>query len=421
MTVALNKFRVKYIKQVLLPAEMSPWIKKYAPAKICDIPQANAVKLKSFVQGFKEEKKNAVFLYGPPGSCKSCAAHALAKELDLEIVEVNASDVRNADQINEKVGNALKQHSLFFRGKIVLVDEIDGISGNKDRGGIPALVKLIEKSAFPVILTANDPWNKKFNKIRSNSVLLEFDTPDPADIAGVLQNICEKEKITFDDVALKTLARRSGGDLRAAINDLQSLTQGSRKITKESIDELGERNKQESINQALLKVFKSSDPSVARGAFDSVNMTVDEVMFWVEYNCPREYKNPADIARAFDALSKADVYRGRIRRRQHWRFLVYVYALISAGVAVAKDAKYAGAVKYMQTTRLLKMWQAKMKYGQRKSIASKIAEKTNCSSKRAIESSLPYLQQVFKNNPEMAGQMALELDLDDKEIEWLRK
>jgi len=87
---------------------MSPWIKKYAPAKICDIPQANAVKLKSFVQGFKEEKKNAVFLYGPPGSCKSCAAHALAKELDFEIVEVNASDVRNAAQIKEKVGKALK-------------------------------------------------------------------------------------------------------------------------------------------------------------------------------------------------------------------------------------------------------------------------------------------------------------------------
>jgi len=400
---------------------MIPWIKKYTPTKICDIPQSNVVKLKNFVQGFKKEKKSAALLYGPAGSCKSCAVYALAKELDLEIVEVNASDVRNADQINEKVGNALKQQSLFFRKKVVLVDEIDGISGTKDRGGVPALVKLLQNSAFPVVLTANNPWDKKFNKLRSSSVMLEFDSPDHLAIYDILKNICDKEGVKFDESALKMLARRSGGDLRAAINDLQSLSQMNKKITKNILDSLGERNKEESINQALLKVFKSTDPSIAKNAFDSVNMNVDEVMLWVEYNCPREYKDSADIARAFDALSRADVYKGRIRRRQHWRFLVYVFALISAGVAVAKDAKYAGAIKYMQTTRLLKMWQAKMKYGQRKSIASKIAEKTHCSTKRALESSLPYLQQVFKNNSNIAVQMIKELDLDEKEVEWLKR
>jgi replication factor C large subunit len=400
---------------------MIPWIKKYAPAQICDIPQANAVKLKKFVQGFKNEKKSSALLYGPAGSCKSCAVYALAKELNLEVVEVNASDVRNADQINEKLGNALKQQSLFFRGKIVLVDEVDGISGNQDRGGIPALVKLLVKSAFPVVLTANDPWNKKFNKVRSSSVMLEFAAPDHLAVYGILKNICEKEKVPFDEPALKMLARRSGGDLRGAINDLQSLSQGNKKITSDILDSLGERNKEESISQALIKVFKSTDPAVARGAFDSVNLNVDDVMFWVEYNCPREYKKPQDIARAFDALSRADVYRGRIRRRQHWRFLAYVFALMSAGVAAAKDAKYAGAIKYMQTTRLLKMWQAKMKYGLRKSIASKIAEKTHCSTKRALESTLPYLQQVFKNDSDTAVKLAFELDLDEKEVEWLKK
>ena len=419
--VALNKFRVKYIKQITLPCKMVPWIKKYTPGKVCDIPQANVAKLKNFIVDFKKEKKNASLLYGPAGSCKSCAVYAVAKELDLEIVEVNASDARNAAQINEKLGNALKQQSLFFRGKIVLMDEIDGVSGTKDRGGIPALVKLLQNSAFPVVMTANNPWNKKFNKLRSSSVMLEFDSPDHLAIYDILKNICEKESVKFEEPALKMLARRSGGDLRAAINDLQTLSQMNKNITKDILDSLGERNKEESINQALLKVFKSTDPAIAKNAFDSVNMNVDEVILWVEYNCPREYKNNADIARAFDALSRADVYKGRIRRRQHWRFLVYVFALISAGVAVAKDAKYGGAIKYMQTTRLLKMWQAKMKYGQRKSVASKIAEKTHCSTKRALESSLPYLQQVFKNNADIAVQMIKELDLDEKEVEWLKK
>lgn len=400
---------------------MIPWIKKYAPGKICDIPQANAIKLKNFVQGFKSEKKNAALLYGPAGSCKSCAVYALAKELNLEIVEVNASDVRNADQINDKLGNALKQQSLFFRDKIVLVDEVDGVSGTKDRGGIPALVKLIDKSVFAVVMTANDPWSKKFNKLRSSSVMLEFAAPDHLAVFGILKNICEKEGVSFDESALKMLSRRSGGDLRAAINDLQSVSQVSKSVTGDVLESLGDRNKEESINNALLRVFKSTDPAVARNAFDSVNMNFDEIFLWMDYNLPREYKNPADIARAFDALSRADVYRGRIRRRQHWRFLAYIFALLSAGVAVAKDSKYAGALKYVQTTRLLKMWQAKMKYGQRKSVAAKIADSTHCSSKRALEVSLPFLQQVFKNDSDAASQLVQELDLDDKEVEWLKK
>lgn len=400
---------------------MIPWIKKYAPARLGDIPQPNALKLKKFVQGFKNEKKSAVLLYGPAGSCKSCAVYALAKEMNLEVVEVNASDARNADQINEKVGNALKQRSLFFREKIILIDEVDGISGNQDRGGIPALVKLLENSAFPVVLTANDPWDKKFNKIRSGSVMLEFAAADYIAIADILKNICNKEGVSFDESALKMIARRSGGDVRSAINDLQSLSYVNNCIGKDVVDSLGERNREEGINQALLKVFKSTDPSVAKDAFESVGLNVDDLFFWVEYNCPHEYKSPQDIARAFDVLSRADVFRGRIRRRQHWRFLSYVFALMSAGVAVAKDKKYPGAVKYVQTTRILKMWQANMKYALRKSIASKIAEKTHCSTKRTLESSLPYLQQVFRHNDEIAGQLALELDLDEKEIEWLKR
>ena len=400
---------------------MIPWINKHLPKSSSDIPQPSAVSdLRKFVSEFKKQKKKAALLYGPTGTCKSCAVYAIAKELGLEIVEINASDTRNADQINEKIGNALKQRSLFFSGKIVLVDDVDGVAGQQDRGGVSALASLIAEAAFPVVMTANDPWDKKFSPLRKKSVMIEFEALNHLSVYAVLKGICEKEEIKFDDSALKMLSRRSGGDLRGAINDLQTLAQGKKELTKESLDELGDRNKLDSIHQALIKVLKNSDPLIALGAFDTVDMDLDECMLWLDYNLPKEYTKPADLARAYDLLSKADVYRGRIRRWQHWRFLVYVSALMTAGVASAKDTKNAGAVKYEQTTRLLKIWQANMKYAHRKAIAEKIAEKTHCSIKRAIKSSLPYLKAAFKENSEFAAQLSEELKLDEEEIDWLK-
>ena len=55
-------------------------------------------------------------IYGPSGTGKTCSVYAIANELGHEVVEVNASDMRNAEQINQKVGNAINQQSLFAVG-----------------------------------------------------------------------------------------------------------------------------------------------------------------------------------------------------------------------------------------------------------------------------------------------------------------
>jgi len=131
------------------------WVKKYRPnssKEICG--QDKAVKeLKNHIEAYKGGKP--LLLYGAPGTGKTSSVYAVAKELGFEIVEINASDSRNKDSINQILGGALKQQSLFSKGKIVLVDEIDGISGQKDRGGLPALIKLTEKSALVVLKTFN--------------------------------------------------------------------------------------------------------------------------------------------------------------------------------------------------------------------------------------------------------------------------
>jgi len=177
----------------------APWIHKYKPEKISEVVgQEGAVSdIDNFIKNFKKQKKRAILAYGPSGSGKTVSAYAIAERYDYEVIEVNASEFRNKDQINTKVGSALQQQSLFSKGKIVLVDEVEGLSGTKDRGGLSAIIALIKKSAFPIILTCQNPWNTKFSTLRSNSNLVKFNELDHNEIYRFLEKICKKEKVKF--------------------------------------------------------------------------------------------------------------------------------------------------------------------------------------------------------------------------------
>jgi replication factor C large subunit len=314
------------------------------------------------------------------------------------------------------------QRSLFFKGKIILIDELDALSGTKDKGAVQELIRLIEESAFPIVCTVNDPYDKKIASLRKKSQLIEFHTLDYRTIANNLKRILDNENCEYEEDALKALARRAGGDMRAAINDCETSTSsGTKKLDKKAIEEFEEheRNKTESILNALLKVFKTTDVTLSKTSFDNVNEDIDTIGLWLEENIPKEYEGE-DLKRAMMCLSKADVYKGRIRRWQHWRFLVYINALYSVGVSLSKDKKYSKFVKYSQPSRILKLWQAKMKYQKRKAIAEKIAEYTHTSQKRIIKDVMPYIQIMCKNKS-LAESFKNEFNLDKEEIEWLAK
>ena len=401
---------------------MQPLTHKYMPKTTKDISgQDDIIKqLRNFIINFRKEKKNSVLIYGPSGTGKTCSVYAIANDIGFEVIEVNASDFRNAEQINNKVGNAIKQQSLFAKGKIILVDEIDGLSGHQDRGGIQALTKLIEDSAYPIILTATSPFDNKFSSLRSKSNLMEFKPLDYLSIFKILERVCGHEKIKYEEEVLKTLSRRSGGDARSAINDLQLLAQDKKELTKESLGELSERNKTDNIMIALNKIFKTTDLKIAISAFDNVEEDLDQQLLWIDENLPKEYTKPEDLAAAYDKLSMADVFDRRIRRWQHYRFLVYINALITAGIAASKKEKYRQLVEYKPTGRILKLWWAKQKSMKKKAIAEKIAVKTHSSKKEILKNTMPYLPIMFRNK-NMKANIIKELDLLDEEVEWLKK
>ncbi len=397
------------------------WTKKYEPKNPDEIvgQGSGVANLIGFLRDFKNQRNKAMILYGPPGCGKTSSVYAAAKELDLELLEVNASDFRNKLMIDATIGNASQQMSLFMKQKVILVDEIDGLSGQKDRGGVAEIARLIETTKFPMILTAQNPYDQKFKNLRKKADLIQYNALDYKDIFEYLSKICDNENIEFDENALKGLARRAGGDLRGAIIDLQLLSAGTNKINNDVLNELSGRKQTESMLQALVKIFKTTDPAIALRAFDNVNEDLDQSFLWIDANLPKEYKKPKDLAKAYLALSKADVFRGRIRRWQHWRFLVYVNALLTAGIATAKDEKYKEFIQYKPTMRLLRIWQAKMSNAKKKSIASKISSMTHTSTKR-ITNDFEIYRGMFRQK-ELGNSLAKYFDIEVDELKWMRK
>lgn len=390
-----------------------PWTQKYAPTSLKElIGQADALaQLHAYLQ--KPRRGRALWLFGPQGSGKTSAVHAAARDLGLELLEVNASDVRNKDAIETLLGQNAKQASLFGRRKVILVDEADGISGNADRGGVAALVELIRESRVPLVLTGNDPTDRKFSALRKVCTLVKFAPLDYAGIAQRLRAVLNAEHIAFEEEALKALARRAGGDLRGALNDAQGLSNG---ITARTLEGLSARDLTDTMGGALLRVFKTTQASNALEAFDRLSEDLDDVFLWMEENVPREYTRTPDLARAMEALADADVFRGRIQNWQYWRLQVYAYGLLSAGVALAKDAKYPAPPEYAPTTRLLKFWMANQKNLRRKAVAAKLAAATHTSARRALVS-LAYLQRPLSKSKALQE----ELRLDEEELAWLTK
>ena len=399
---------------------MLPYTLKYAPKSTKEvIGQDRAIAVvTNFITTFKKQKKKALLLYGPPGSGKTCTAYAAARESNAEILEVNASDFRDEKKLNSSIGRASQQQSLFARSKILLVDEIDGLFSTKDRGAVPTLVNLIKDSAFPLLLTANNPWDKKYSKLRSACEMVEFTQLSHQAVLSILRDICLKENINYEEKALASLSRRAGGDIRGALIDLQTLAHNDT-FTFEQLELLGQRRQLDTMFNALLKIFKTTDAFIARTAFNDIDEDLEVIQQWIDENLPKEYTKPYDLYRAYEKLSKADVFRGRIMKRQHWHFLAIINVLLSAGIALSKDEKYTAFVRYSPTQRFLKVWRANQRYAQRKAIAEKIASKTHCSKKRALHQ-LPYIQPIFKNKITAAPLIRF-FDLNKEEIAWLVK
>ena len=400
------------------------WTVKHKPKSTAEIVgNPSAIKtLRDWLQSWNKgvPKKRAAFLYGPPGIGKTVTVEALAHELHMELVEKNASDYRTEDAINRFAGLASQYRSLFGGKRIVLLDELDGLMGNADKGGVKAITNIVKTARCPIVLIANNAYDPRFRTLRSYCLLITFKKPPASTVLRNLRRICEREGIQADENALKFIAQRSEGDVRSAVNDLQALAQGKKRLTYDDVSWLAYRDRQESIFNVLKLILYGRTSSGAKKAVNMAEVDMDMLFEWIYENVPAHLPDPHDLAQAMDALSMADVYRGRIRASQDWSFTRYVIDYMTAGVAMARqNSKVHGWIPFKFPSRIMMLSRSKAERAMRKRIGLKIRRKCHISAARASKGVLPYLKIIFKNNVQMAGGIAKWLNLDAEMVEFL--
>ena len=400
------------------------WTEKYKPRTLSEVVGNEKAKSKllEWARAWREGRvpeKKAAFLYGPPGTGKTVAVEALARDLGFELIETNASDFRTEAQIRRVVGSASLSSSLTGRPRMLLFDELDGIIGTADAGGLKAIMSMIREARCPVVLIANNPWDPRFRPLRELCLMVEFKRVGKRDMIKHLQRICEGEGIRADKKALAFLADRADGDVRSAVVDLQAVAQGKKVLTYEDVLWLGSRDRKKEIFRVLGNIFHAETCSRALSAVREADVDLDMLFEWVYENIPRAYRDPRDVAKAMDALSTADVFRGRIIRTQDWGLGRYVTTFMTAGVALAKERSKPGFVRFSFPERIRYLSRGRSERELQMRIAEAIKRRCHISAKEAKEKIMPYLRFIFQNNPEMAAGLADWLGLDEEAIRFL--
>jgi replication factor C large subunit len=401
-----------------------PWVEKYRPKRVSEVI-GNKEAIEAFLNWMASwEKgrpsKKAAFLYGPAGVGKTSLVIAYATEKGYDLVEVNASDWRTAEKVKAIVGSACEFATLDgMRKRIVLVDEVDGIAGQEDAGGIPAIRDAIEKTKVPIVLIANDPWSPRLATIREMCEMIEFKHVPKNLIISHLRKICALEGLECSDDVLKAIAERSNGDVRSAINDLQALAMAGPKIDGSTLAALGYRDRVKEIFSALVQVFHAKSIKDAWASTENIDVDIDTFFNWVLDNAPQQLTDPEDLERAMDFLAKADLYFARIKRMQRWNLLRYAVPLMTGGIALSKKKTPKSFVKFSFPQKIRMLQATKHERDLRNGLVSKIASKCHMSSYKANVEMLPFLSFIIKNDGNIANGLARFFELSESELSYL--
>lgn len=395
------------------------WTEKYRPASLKEVlGNGKAVsELRDWAEAWERGAPitGAAILYGPAGTGKTSAALVLAQEFGWDYIEMNASDARTAGMIQKIAGPASKSGTFSGQKRLVILDEADNLHGTADRGGAAAMLRLVRETSQPVLLIANEYYEID-KPLRDAAKGIQFRSVRSTTIAQALREICKAEEIACDPDALELIAERAGGDLRSGVNDLQAAAQGLTELKLEDVA-TAERDVKASIFKVLDVIFKGEDAAEALRASYNLDESPEDLIHWIDENLPLAYEG-ADLCQGYESLGRADVFLGRVGRRQNYGMWRYAGFLMTGGVQAAKERRRHGYIAFRPPGLWRRMGQSKKARNIRDSAAKKIGGRVHLSA-RYVRSELMGFIGLLLKDKKLAPKVAAELDLNPDEIALL--
>ncbi|MHB1810859.1 MAG: replication factor C large subunit [Thermoplasmataceae archaeon] len=419
------------------------WADRYRPKSVSEliISTSSLEKISQWLDQWKEgvPLKKSLVLYGPPGVGKTSAALAIAHDLGYPLVEMNASDQRNRDSMKSIALMAALYQDIFAnfgtegQKKIILIDEADSIFEGRssetggDSGGLSELLKVIQRTKNPIILTMNNYYEfrrKSVGKIiLDSSTAIEFvpyrrrnDTDYKnfkLKLNRKIYEILQTENVKMDQRFVTEIIEKNGSDIRSILNDIESLRDGS------GSSGVSMRDSQTSIYNVMQDTFRSGDYSkIMRDMYDKDFQTEDYLM-WIDKNLPLECVNDMDLMESFDLISLADIFIGRVMKKQHYAFKGYAEEL-AAGVSFTIKDKNRHYVKYEFPSYIMQMSRLRERRNARKSLSLKTGKLTHMSARSAMEY-LWFYSIMDRHSGDFGKYLSEKLSLTEPELGIIRK
>ncbi|NWI40641.1 RFC5 factor, partial [Picathartes gymnocephalus] len=213
-------------------------VEKYRPQALSELVSHQDIL--STVQRFiSEDRLPHLLLYGPPGTGKTSTILACARQLYRErefgsmVLELNASDDRGIDIVRGPILSFASTRTIFKKGfKLVILDEADAMTQDAQNALRRVIEKFTENTRFCLICNY---LSKIIPALQSRCTRFRFGPLTPELMVPRLQHVIQEEGVDVTEDGMKALVTLSSGDMRRALNILQSTSMAFGKVTEENV------------------------------------------------------------------------------------------------------------------------------------------------------------------------------------------